>query len=273
MSLDLMTLEELGRKDFPTISKNDSVENLLKILEKAGMDRAIVLADGKPEGIVTKKDIISRIASTRSKVFPTSVLHVSSVMTYPLISLPPTTPVVKAARVMVDEGISSIPAIEGDEVKALLTKWEITKELKGSETPLREVMSAGVRKLLETDSLIKARKVMLEEGYSMLPVIRSDGEPIGVLTVSELLDTLVEFIDLLSESGAKDTLSRITVGEIMRPYIPTLQEDSQIKEAVALMLDKEIRGVLIEGHNQELVGIVTITDLTKLVAAGGAHAP
>ncbi len=272
MSLDLTPVENLGRKEFPKISKNDSIENLLKMLRKGGSDRAIVLSEGKPEGMVTKKDIISRIASTKSKVFPLSVLHVSSVMSSSLISLPPGTSVIKAARVMIDKGISSVPVIEEDEVKALLTKWEIVSELRNSSSPIKAVMSAGVRDLTETDSLIMARKVILEEGYSMLPITNSRREVIGVLTVDELLNTLVEFIDLLSESGAKNTLSRITVGEIMRPYVPELPEDAEVREAVSIMLGKEIRGVIIKGKGGNVVGIATVTDLTRMVASGDIHA-
>ena len=264
MKLDLITVGELGRKEFPRVSKNDSLEGLLRVLERFGSDRAIVYSDDVPEGIVTKKDVISKAASSRRKLFPLSVLHVSSVMSSPLTTLPAQTPASKAARVMLEKGISSIPASEEGDITALLTKWEIVRTLEGDTTGLREVMSPGVRKLRESDSLILARKVVLEEGLSIVPVVGREGVLLGVITADELLKALVELIDLLSEGGAHNALSGVSVGEIMRPYAPLLNEDSTVGEAVRLMEGKGVKGVFVEGEGS-LLGVVTLTDLVAYV--------
>lgn len=267
MSFDLLTIGELGSKDFLKVNKNDSLHNVIKVMEKEGVDRALVFSDDRAEGIITKKDILSRIATTKRKRLPVSSLHVSSVMTYPLIVLPHDSLIPKAARVMLEKGISSIPAEESGTIVALFSKWDLAKAMTKDPTPLQEVMSRNVIKVYETDSLILARKLMIEEGLSTLPVMNNAGKVIGVLTISELLDTLVELLDVLAETGARDALRRVSVGEIMRPLIPALGPTDAVGMAAALMLEKEIRGILVVSEGGEVEGIVTLTDLTKHVVS------
>ncbi len=267
MSIDLLTIGELGSKDFLKVNKNDSLHNVIREMEKEGVDRALVYSDDKAEGIITKKDIVSRIAMTKRKRFPVSSLHVSSVMTYPLIVLPHDTLVPKAARVMLEKGISSVPAEESGNITALFSKWELARAMIKDPTPLEEVMSRNVVKVYETDSMILARKLMIEEGLSTLPVMNSEGRVVGILTLSELMDTLVELLDVLAETGARDALRRVSVGEIMRPLIPALKPTDAVGMAAALMLEKEIRGILVVSEGGEVEGIVTLTDLTKHVVS------
>lgn len=261
--IQLASLYEIATKDFPRINKNDSLYNAIKIMNKHGIDRVLVYDDEKAVGIITRKDIISRLANTRRKRFPPSTLHVSSVMSYPLIIMPANVLLSKAARVMIDKNISSIPGSEGDEIVALLTKWDIAKALKEDTTPLEQIMTSSVTTIYETDSLIQARRLMLDEGLSSLPVVSNEGKLVGIFTVEELCKALIELIDALSESGSRNALRRISVGEVMRPWVPALYPTDAVGMAAALMIDKECRAVAVISEGGSLVGIVTLTDLVK----------
>ena len=265
MSLDLVTIGELGIRNYLKVNKNDSLGNVVKEMNKEGVDRALVYSDDEPEGIVTKKDIVSRVGISKRRRIPPSSLHVSSVMSYPLLILPEDTLISKAARVMLDAGISSIPAHREGRITALFSKWDIAKVLIKEPTPINEVMSRKIVWIFEDDSLTKARKLMLEEGLSTLPVLNSRGQVIGILTVTELMNTLIEILDVLAEGGARDALKRIYVGEIMRPLIPSLRAEDALGMAAALMLEKSIRGILVMNEEGGLEGIVTLTDLTRFV--------
>ena len=265
MSLDFVTIGELGTKDFLRVNKNDSISGVIKEMSKEGVDRALVYSDDEPEGIVTKKDIVSRVGSSRRRRIPPSSLHVSSFMSFPLLILPEDILISKAARVMLDAGISSIPAHRSREVISLFSKWDIAKVLIKEASPIEDIMSRKVVWIMEDDSLIKARKLMVEEGLSTLPVMNADGKVIGIVTVTELMDALIEILDVLAESGARNALKRIRVGEIMRPLIPSLRPDDTIGMAAALMIEKSIRGVLVMNEEGGLEGLVTLTDLTRFV--------
>jgi len=265
MEIDLITIEEAGTKDFLCVNKNDSLYNLIKLLRKSEADRAVVYGERGAEGMVTLKDIISKVGSTRNVRIPVSTLHVSSVMSYPLIKLPHDTSVAKAARVMLENSISSVPAEKENRIVALLSKWDIAKLLYDDETPITEIMISSVTKVLETDSLIMARRLMIDKGLSTLPVINpTSNDVVGIVTLTELVNTLVDIIDEFADSGGKDFLKRVRVGDIMRPLVPALSPTESIGKAAKLMVEKNIRGALIM-EGKTIKGIVTLTDLTRYV--------
>ncbi len=263
MEIDLVTILEAGTKDFLRTHKNDSLYNLIKMLRKSGADRAVVYGERGAEGMVTLKDIISKVGSTRSARLPVSTLHVSSVMSYPLIKLPYDTSVAKAARVMLENNISSVPAEKDSEIVALFSKWDIARLLYDDDTPITEVMTSTVTKVSETDSLIMVRRLMIDKGLSTLPVVNpANNEVVGIVTLSELMNALVDLIDEFADSGERDFLKRVKVGDIMRPLVPAVGSSDSVGKAAELMVEKNIRGVLIM-EEAEIKGIVTLTDLTR----------
>ncbi len=262
-ALDLITIGEAGSKDFIRVNKNDSLHNLIRKLRRREKDRALVYSDDVPEGIVTQKDVIARVASSRNYSPPTTTIHVASVMTYPLIKLPAGTSVVKAARVMLEKGISSIPAIGSEGVIALFSKWDLAKMLTDVKEPVSAVMTTRIVFVRETDSLPHVRRLMIDKDVSILPVVNPEkGNVVGIITPTELMNALVEAVDNLSESGLRDFLKGITAGDIMRPLIPAVSSNDRIADAANLITEKSVRGVLVmEGGH--VIGIVTLTDLTK----------
>ena len=59
--------------------------------------------------------------------------------------------------------------------------------------PVREVMTPDPKTLTRHDNVQKAVEVMGEGGYRHMPVIGDDGQPMGVLSVKEIIHYLVEY--------------------------------------------------------------------------------
>lgn len=257
------TLIEIGRKDFMKINKNDTLYNLIRELFRRGEDRAVVFHDDKPVGIVTLTDIALKVAVTKSKRVPTTTLHVSAVMSSPLITLPQNSPVTKAARVMIEKGISSIPALdEAGEVSALVTKWEVVSMLEGEEAEITLAPTSVVREVMETDSVLMVRRMIMDEGIQQVLVRNLEGKPVGIVTSYEIAKLLAELIDYAAEYGPKDYLREVRVGEIMRPYVPTKPLNSTISDVVKLMLEKRVKAVyLIE--ESEIRASATLNNLVR----------
>ncbi|MEO3992847.1 MAG: CBS domain-containing protein [Desulfurococcaceae archaeon TW002] len=263
----LILVSEVASKDFLKVSKNESLINLIKEMRKKNTDRALIYRDETPEGIVTKKDIITKVAMSRTRRYPVSALHVSSVMSYPLITIKKDVPLFKAARTMIDKNISSLPVKNGETIIALLTKWDIAEALIKSPAPISQIMTRDVITIRDTDSILTARKLMIEEGFSSLPVLNSEGRLVGIVTLDEIVDTLVNLMEFVSNSGSKSSLKNITVRDCMRPVIPVLTTEDALGTAAALMLEKKVRAVLLVDSERTLRGIVTLTDLTRYVAS------
>ncbi len=259
----LLLVREIASRDFLRFSKNESLINLVKEMGRRNVDRALIYRGESPEGIVTKKDIVTKVAMSRTRRYPVSVLHASSVMSSPLITVKGEATLSKAANIMIEKNISSLPIKEGDEVTALLTKWNVLEVLRTGSTALAEVMTQTLVTVKDTDSMLIARKLMVEEGYSSLPVVSGERRVVGIVTLDEVLNALVSLMDVIGDSSSKISLKNITVRDIMRPLIPALSVEDTVGAAASLMLEKRVRAALIMSREGSLAGIVTLTDLTR----------
>jgi CBS domain-containing protein len=60
-----------------------------------------------------------------------------------------------------------------------------------------------------------------------------------------------------------------TVRQFMEKFVTTLQEETDIMQAVDFLLEKRVTGVLVTNRKGELVGILTEFDCLKLLTLGG----
>ncbi len=141
-----------------TVRKNDSVHNLAKRLVDYGVGSAVVIENGTPVGIVTEKDLISKIVA-RNKV--PSEVSVEEVMSQPVITINPNTSLREAARIMMKKGIRRLPVVNN------------SGELVGIITD-NDILSVSLD-LGEFASLLTQDAV----GYSQGPVIESEEEDIS----------------------------------------------------------------------------------------------
>lgn len=92
-----------------TVKRSDSVHNLAKKMVEYGVGSAVVIDNGSPVGIVTEKDLISKIVA-RNKV-PNEV-SVEEIMSQPVITIKPSTSLRDAARIMMKRGIRRLPVVD-----------------------------------------------------------------------------------------------------------------------------------------------------------------
>ncbi len=52
----------------------------------------------------------------------------------------------------------------------------------------------------------------------------------------------------------------------MRPFIPRIKNDEMVGKAAVLVLEEDVRGVVVVDENNKVNGIVTLTDLTRFFA-------
>ncbi len=268
MDMDLLTIGEVSTRSFLKLSKNDSLYNALKELRKQKTDRALIYDDDSLIGIITKKDVVRKIPIAKSKYkrIPISQLHLSSIMSSPVITLPHNALVLKAARIMLEKNISSIPVIKDSQVTALFTKWNIANLMVESTVLVKDIATYPVKVISKYSSIIYARRLIIDEGISTLPVIDDRNNLVGILTVDELTDALVDLINILAEGGSKEGLRHIGVGEIMRPFLPKVRNDDTVGKAASLILSEGVRGVVVVDESDKISGIITLTDLTKFFA-------
>ena len=109
----------------------------------------------------------------------------------------------------------------------------------------------------------EALQMMRENNVRRFPVIeKTKKKLVGIVTEKELLYASPSPVTSLSIHEIHYLMSKLTVDEVMTTELVTVAEDTAIEEAALLMVDNQV-GALPVMRGQQLVGIITETDLFK----------
>ncbi|MEM3566618.1 MAG: CBS domain-containing protein [Candidatus Bathyarchaeia archaeon] len=120
---------------------------------------------------------------------------------------------------------------------------------------VRDVMSKNVRVVRPDSSVKEVVATMNKFDIGSVVVVQGD-RPVGIITERDILRRIVE------PCLAPETL---TARQIMTSPVVTIDENASINEAAKLMAKKGIKRLLVTRNNDELVGIITFTDIVAKV--------
>ena len=120
-------------------------------------------------------------------------------------------------------------------------------------------MSSPVIAVSLYDSLAHARNLMLKHRVGRLVVVDDDERPVGMLTVSDL-------VEVLSGRLGSKSLESILVKEVYTPELIAIEPTKSVKTAAQLMLRHKIGGLPVITADGSLQGIITRTDLVRAYA-------
>jgi CBS domain-containing protein len=133
-----MLIRELMSTDVDVVDWNDS----LRIVEdrmKAGKLRHVpVMKDGAIVGLVSQRDLFKATMSSAmgygeraQKAFFESV-RAKEIMTEPVVTVTPDTPVAEAIDLLVQRGIGCLPAVENGKLVGIVTKTDLLRYFRDS---------------------------------------------------------------------------------------------------------------------------------------------
>jgi CBS domain-containing protein len=125
-----------------------------------------------------------------------------------------------------------------------------------------DVMQTDLRTVRGTDTVGEAVSLLAESHVSGVPVIDDHGRLVGVLSNSDILETLAERNEPESREAVFD---ETLVQEVMTPRPQTITPDAEVKDAAQRMLYLEVHRLFVE-HDGKLVGVVSTTDLVRALA-------
>ena len=252
--------------DYPAVEKNETLVQAVRVMERYDSDRVVVFSEGRLAGIMTKKDIMVKLATLRTRSVTPGRLHVSSFMTPDPKTIGPDASAVEAAQVMVGNNIGSLPVVEGDETVGLVTRWEVAKLVAAlPDVKVVDVMITVPEVLRITNKVLHARQVLLRYNLLFVPVLDDEGRLVGYVTVDEVADAFLAFHDIVPEKYRIERIEHLLVDDIMRLRPPVVSPDANVVEAFERMSEKKSKGVAVV-HEGKLVGIVTLNALVKLIA-------
>lgn len=121
-----------------------------------------------------------------------------------------------------------------------------------SSRQIRDVMTPNPECVSEKDSIRDVARIMKDQDTGVVPVV--DGRKIiGMITDRDIV--------VRGIAEGKD-LANVRVNEIMTRQVRSVREDATVNEALDLMSGAEIRRVAVVNGNDEIVGIVSIGDVS-----------
>jgi acetoin utilization protein AcuB len=169
-----------------TILETASIDDGLHLMRERKVRRLPVLdAAGKMVGIVSDKDLLHAAPSPATSLsvhelhYLLAKLTINKVMSSPVISVGPDTPLEEAARVMADNKIGGLPVLEGDQLVGIITETDVFKVL----TEVLGARTAGLRITLGVKDakgvLAGITDVLAKHGANILALVAYSGKQPG----------------------------------------------------------------------------------------------
>lgn len=115
-------------------------------------------------------------------------------------------------------------------------------------------------------SVFEAKGLMHRNGFRHLPVV-DGGKVVGVITQTDLLAASLRIAQQLDQPGDYiEQLRRVQIGEHMKTNVISITPECSLQKAALILRDKKIGCLPVIGESEQLVGIITETDLFDALA-------
>ena len=246
-------VEDIMSKDVVTIPPEASMAEAARVMGAMRIGSLIVEVEGKPEGIVTERDLLSKILAKGQD--PDNV-HIREVMSSPLITIGPAATIKAAAQTMISQK-GRLAVFQRGRLIGVITAADLIKSLPESpETSMTidGVMTKRVIMVPSSTTVTEVTKIMGEERIGSVLVTKR-GKPFGIFTERDLLTTF------LTRGKPLET----PVGDAASSPLVTIPLGTSVHQTALTMALKHIRRLPVV-ENDEIVGIVTARDLVEAYA-------
>jgi CBS domain-containing protein len=122
----MTTAREIMSNKVITIESNVSTAEIAKIMEKNMVSSVVITKNQKSIGIVTERDLVSKIVAQNKKPSEIKIMDITS---SPLVVVSPLTPADEVAEKMADKKIRNIVVMDVDQPIGIITVVDFVKHL------------------------------------------------------------------------------------------------------------------------------------------------
>lgn len=265
--------------DIVTVTPETTLPDAHRIMSAKKIRCLLIMRNDQLVGIVTRRGLLradpSSMAMAASWVghYPLSEETVEKIMTTEVITISKDAQIGKAARVMLENKITSLPVVDADrKLVGILTSSDlfrmVVEEMVGEAIPVKAWMTPEPETITPETTLLEVHRVMGVKRIRSLPVMEGN-KLVGIVTRTDLLSADPS---KLYSKGDQDR-SRQIVDQpariIMTPNPMTISEDEMMQKAAKLMLDHKFHCLPVVNDDGQLVGIVTETDIFHMIVHKG----
>jgi len=120
-----MLVRDVMTKEPRVVRRDTSVQEVVATMSKFDISSIIVVQEKRPVGIITHKDIVSKIVQSR---IPPDAVTALEVMTSPVVTIREDASIEEAAQLMAKKRIKKLVVVRGeDELVGIITSADIVK--------------------------------------------------------------------------------------------------------------------------------------------------
>ncbi|WP_428325569.1 CBS domain-containing protein [Nitrosopumilus sp.] len=275
----------LDYKNSPrTIKFESTIADVLKKIIDEKKSRLLVTENDQITGIVTEKDLGVFLLTDDSEKNLNEIPL--SAIVKKIISVDEHTSLIECAEIMLTKSIGSLVITSKNEVVGILTKTDLVRYFSKThpdEKIVGEYMSPYYAWQYSDTPLHKVVLKMIDEKISRVIIRNRDDAPVGIITFRDLFELALKqgnFEDVLdntdpvisvifprkgfiTESGFGKS---IKAEDIMSKDIVSVNYDDDLASTSKMLLEKNINGVGVLSTHGNIVGILSKTDIMKVVA-------
>ncbi|MFZ6021706.1 MAG: CBS domain-containing protein [Chloroflexota bacterium] len=252
------------------------LHDALRIMNRHQIRAMPIVEQGRLVGIVTKRDLLRAdvtpvIRDSWEQYRMAGNLTMEKIMTTGVITTRPDVPAAKAARVLMENKITALPVLDRQQaLVGILTASDLFRliieevPLLGENIRVHEYMTADVQTAEPTTTLLAAQRMMAVKRIRALPVLQN-GLLIGIVTRTDLLSAAPSVVTTQGRLEVTEMVLNTPLQFIMTTKPITIGEEQPITEAARLMLENKIHALPVLDSDQDLCGIITETDLFRLI--------
>jgi CBS domain-containing protein len=147
-----------------------------------------------------------------------------------------------------------------------------------AEVPVVNIMTTEVVSVAKTTEVTEVARLMVEHAVSGLPVVE-DGKVVGIVTERDMIAQEIEFdpptygtfldaVFRLPWDKSDEELRRILatrVEQLMSDDVVTVLPTATVRDAASLMYKRRVNPLPVVDEQGRLVGIVSRSDIVKLL--------
>ncbi|ANE48836.1 glycine/betaine ABC transporter ATP-binding protein [Paenibacillus swuensis] len=190
---ELIRLQEEVKKTIVFVSHD--MDEALKIA-----DRIILMKDGEivqadtPDRILRRpKNEFVRSFIGEGRLHDSEVLHVEDVMITNPVTVFLSRGLAHGAKVMKQNRVNSLMVTDKNRVlKGIVTKEMLEEQYRNEDLSVQEIMRADIQTVPVGSGVTEAVEMMKQYGLSNMPVVNPEGQLVGLVTNSSLVDALLK---------------------------------------------------------------------------------
>ncbi len=131
-----LTVKDAMVNGVVTVEESLNIRNAAILMQRRSVSSLIVIHKGELRGIVTEKDLVTRVLSQRANPESTKV---SEVMSQPVMVTTPSTPLEDAIRMMLAQCIKKLPVVDEEKLVGMLSLTDVAMTYPAVYTTLRQL--------------------------------------------------------------------------------------------------------------------------------------